>query len=253
MKCEHCGSNLSIENKFCPSCGQPNKHYVQHREDMERYDNDYKETKEEVLAKTKWYNNMALVVTIIAILVAVNIGLVLVNKESGRISDYLNKKENEKHFDEYSVIIDKMIEDRDYCELVYFMESKKMSIPDDKTSYSPYKDVCKIAIYYEDIYTTTMNFASGEKYNGVSGYAQSVADNMLYVYKMADSDYDPYSIDPKRRTEEKQQFIDDCIADCEYIIKAQAGFTDEQMEDFRKASSARRAIMIEEGIYNYGK
>ena len=38
MKCESCGSDLSIENAYCPHCGCKNEFYAAHRADMDEYE-----------------------------------------------------------------------------------------------------------------------------------------------------------------------------------------------------------------------
>lgn len=48
MKCDFCGANLTIDDEVCPYCHTPNTHYVKHREDMHRYEQDYQSTKTEV-------------------------------------------------------------------------------------------------------------------------------------------------------------------------------------------------------------
>ena len=36
MKCEHCGYNLQLEDRFCPYCGKPNPFAAQHQREMEQ-------------------------------------------------------------------------------------------------------------------------------------------------------------------------------------------------------------------------
>ena len=49
MKCAYCGANLQIEDEKCPHCGRDNPHYIKHRSDMQAYQADYRNTKQEVL------------------------------------------------------------------------------------------------------------------------------------------------------------------------------------------------------------
>ena len=52
MKCQCCGGNLNIEDKFCPQCGILNPFAVKHQEEMERYEDDYRQTKEDMLKRS---------------------------------------------------------------------------------------------------------------------------------------------------------------------------------------------------------
>ena len=70
MKCKHCGSNLNIEDKFCPYCGEPNPYATLHQKEMDKYKKDYQATKRDVLEQSSRFNRRTVKVTIIAIMVA---------------------------------------------------------------------------------------------------------------------------------------------------------------------------------------
>ena len=48
MKCKFCGSNLGIEDEFCPHCGKPNDQFEGNRAEMKEYKEEFEKTKEEV-------------------------------------------------------------------------------------------------------------------------------------------------------------------------------------------------------------
>ena len=56
MKCEFCNGNMSLEDLHCPHCGQINKHAQQHIRDMQRYQGEFNETKEDVITVTQKYS-----------------------------------------------------------------------------------------------------------------------------------------------------------------------------------------------------
>ena len=66
MKCKHCGGNLSLEDAFCPHCGQPNEDARQHVADMERYQDNFEDTREDVYTVTRKFSGMTARAVIIA-------------------------------------------------------------------------------------------------------------------------------------------------------------------------------------------
>ena len=69
MKCIHCGNNLNIDDEFCNSCGNENVHAVQHRKDMQHYNEDYHQTKRVMFEKSGRKVSIIAKGTIIAVLV----------------------------------------------------------------------------------------------------------------------------------------------------------------------------------------
>ena len=53
MKCNFCGSNLGIEDEFCPHCGKPNDQFEGNRAEMKEYKEEFEKTKEEVKESSK--------------------------------------------------------------------------------------------------------------------------------------------------------------------------------------------------------
>ena len=53
MKCEYCGSNLTIEDAVCPYCGKPNAQAGGHRALMKKYRDRYERTKADAAKKSE--------------------------------------------------------------------------------------------------------------------------------------------------------------------------------------------------------
>ena len=68
MKCDFCGANLTIDDEVCPYCHTPNTHYVKHREDMHRYEQDYQSTKTEVYETAGKTSKKATQIAVLAVL-----------------------------------------------------------------------------------------------------------------------------------------------------------------------------------------
>ena len=92
MKCQCCGGNLNIEDKFCPQCGILNPFAVKHQEEMERYEHDYRQTKEDMLKRSSIYNRRNLKITIIAVLITLIVACAFVFQSADDIRWSMKEK-----------------------------------------------------------------------------------------------------------------------------------------------------------------
>ena len=51
MKCKYCGGDVSLDDHFCQHCGRPVDQAQRHRMEMEQYETEFEETKQEALEK----------------------------------------------------------------------------------------------------------------------------------------------------------------------------------------------------------
>ena len=79
MKCDFCGANLTIDDEVCPYCHTPNTHYVKHREDMHRYEQDYQSTKTEVYETAGKTSKKATQIAVLAVLGLLFLGSIVMN------------------------------------------------------------------------------------------------------------------------------------------------------------------------------
>ena len=70
MNCAHCGAPVTLEDKYCPHCGQPNIQAAQHSEDMARYRNEFENTRRGVHGTLRAYKGITarLILFIIALI-----------------------------------------------------------------------------------------------------------------------------------------------------------------------------------------
>ena len=71
MKCKYCGSNLGIEDEFCPYCGKVNKKAAKYLAEKNKYLNEYEQTKTEVKKKSISAGRMGRLIVIGLMLVAI--------------------------------------------------------------------------------------------------------------------------------------------------------------------------------------
>lgn len=117
MKCDKCGSNLDIDTPYCPFCGSKNKIASKHREDMKRYEHDYKATKEEVIRNTKKFNIKNFRITMVAVTVAMIAAVIFICVFNENLAHNMYFRKCEKETVNYIPQIKSLVKQQDYMGL----------------------------------------------------------------------------------------------------------------------------------------
>lgn len=246
MKCEHCGNNLSLEDKVCPYCGKENKFARQHIDDMDKFKEDYASVKKEVLTNSRRFNGVTARITIIAILLVLIAAVTAGMAKSYDIREKREERRVLRHLDEYRAGLDRLIEARDYLGVhYYFMENR--------ISFSRYLDEYEIAYMTSSQYKSLLDsiyYLHGEdSYVDDEEAMEDIAYSMekLYEYREPQSEYD------KNRyytNDDVSAYVVDLVDHSHILIKGYFGFSDEDAEKFKSLSRARKQLMLEEGWGN---
>ena len=116
MKCPYCGSPLDLDDNFCSHCGKLNEQVKQHVDEMNRFKAEFTETKEGVYQTTKRYTATTVRVALIAVLVVLNVAVAVVGARYYSFERMLGEADCERHFEEYSAILDTYLEEEDFSE-----------------------------------------------------------------------------------------------------------------------------------------
>lgn len=81
MECKFCGSQLNLEDEYCPFCGSKNKAAQKHIEDMRHYNQEFTQTKQQVLKESKWYSRYLAVMVAIVMAAVVNVAVIAMTQE----------------------------------------------------------------------------------------------------------------------------------------------------------------------------
>lgn len=107
MKCDFCGANLTIDDEVCPYCHTPNTHYVKHREDMHRYEQDYQSTKTEVYETAGKISKKATQIAVLAVLGLLFLGSIVMNNSIWTIERALLVQKAQKNLSTHVENLDK--------------------------------------------------------------------------------------------------------------------------------------------------
>lgn len=237
MKCPKCGSNLDIETRFCSYCGTENPFAKQHREDMQKYSEDYRSTKEEVIANSKKFNRKTFRVTVVAITVAAIAIAILLSVFNHDLSRSYRRKVGEKNVVKYIDDVRAYMAVDDYINVSRLIESKNMRFMYGK----PYYD-------YQEVKTASYNFAQLFSYMmeisqpadlGGKQIVSYISSNVKSIYR-----------DSSSTNEEVNTYLEHLKADTGLMLKTYLGLTDEEIENLCYMTDAARTMLIEEACTN---
>lgn len=235
MKCPNCGAPLHMEDKFCTYCGAPNKLAVKHQQDMEHYEREFEKTQEEVLTKTRKAGSLAGFLIVILILIGLNIAAAFLLANSWSIKEDRRHKMVSKRAAEYKAVIDQMLEDQDYIAFSSFYYPnhlsgvKEFNEYDAVLSYS--RNLADIYSYLLDLDNYEYRFADDRIDSSISQIAQDITS--LYMDPRSMYFYD------ESLTSDKMEIIEDIRRQAEALLKAYAGFSEEETGDLGNLSKTR--------------
>ena len=117
MKCKNCGGEIRLEDLYCPYCGSPNEESIKHARDMQHYQNEFRQTKEDVIDRADRQSRSAVRIAVTAFLllaIGVNIFLQANSYSIHRMWEEMQAKGNE---DQYRQRIESFLEEEDYVGL----------------------------------------------------------------------------------------------------------------------------------------
>lgn len=244
MKCPYCGSPLDLDDNFCSHCGKLNEQVRQHVNDMNRYQSEFAETQEEVYETTRRYKGGSVRVVIIAILLILNVIAGIVLGQSYSIMRSIRKADSERHYEEYSVLLDGYLQAGEYHAFNAFMQEHYIYGYDSK--YESYSQIKNLAYQYVMVYEHLLGtvFPKNEYLRELN--TKSLSESLAYYYQLQDPERYSYieGID-------KELYVN-AIADMnlriEQMLVSYCHISPEDAACFAEYSDAKRAILLEEGM-----
>jgi len=244
MKCPYCGAALDLDDNFCSHCGKLNEQVKQHVDDMNRFKAEFSEVKEEVYQTTRRYTAVTVRVVVIAILVILNVLIAVIGARYYSFERMINEADCERHFEEYSAILDGYLEEGDYQAFYNFMMAK--DVPTYDSAYEQYSQLENLTSQYVYIYEYIMQVYLQEDNEYRESLCKYTADNLEYFYE--NLDMERYSYYENYDREENVKAIADLKEKVEMLLITYGGISPEDAALFDTYTSAKRAIVLEEGM-----
>lgn len=245
MKCEHCGYNIQIEDRFCPYCGQPNPFAVQHQREMQRFSNEFLKTKEEVLEQSSRFNRRTVRITILAVLVAACAVMGFLCVRADDIRWMKMEKQAAAEAPKYRKALEDMMNERRYADVYYYMNRNQLSYADAFREYDAvYMSSADYAMFYEDLMTLIAKSHGGEAYAYYSEeeLMENIARHITEIYDgMEENEYHP-----EEYTEEKKAYMSDLADTAVDLLVRYIPLTEEEAEQIPGMTMARLSVLLED-------
>ena len=165
------------------------------------------------------------------------------------IHQFFRSKEILAEYNIHKKELDTMEENREYFKLANYWNDMDLHYCDEFDEFQAVSQVCS-SFQYLYGYTMDILFTEESPYFSIEDRLGYVAEQIEYVYKYSQKrEYDS----EEEYSTQHQACIDDLVADMEAFIQTYYHLTDEEIASFKELSKARRQILLEEGVAEYGQ
>ena len=249
MKCEYCGNNLKLEDKFCPFCGKPNRLAQQHQQEMQRFSREFRKTKADVLEQSSRLNRRTVRITILAILAAMCAGMAFLCVKADDIRWRRIEKQIEANADVHQKELDRLMEERDYTGVYMYYDRNRLNYVPSRTSpLHDYEAACYASRHYNRVYEDIMTLAIRDKLENVYQY-QTDEELIAETAKNIRACYEemvPQSYHPEQWAEDKLAYMEDMDRMIQQLTVRYFGISEEQAAGMKNMSEAKLTVMLEE-------
>lgn len=249
MKCQHCGSNLNIEDNVCPYCGQPNPFAEKHQEAMRRFEKDYESTKRDVLEQSSRFSRHTVRITILAVMVALIAAAVILLIKADDIRWWRQERSVEANAAEHIAAINELMDERDYLALYSYFSKTNTRYSD---AFREYDAVCETSYQYRRFYVSLMMLqakeADPENYRYYS--ETELLEDISNAIKRINEYMEPQTYNEDGYTEEKMAYMEDLRDSVEAMTEGYFSLSREEAVETRGMTVARINVLLED---HYGK
>ena len=244
MRCKKCLHEIGPEELRCPYCGAENSYAVQHQKNMKRFKKDYKKTRNEVIRSAQSTRGLA---TRAAILIVLIIGCIIMTIVTSL--NYVdpdpreaNRRDAERHVDEYVSEAEEFLKRGEYTEFVSFMYAHDLNnIARDKTDHLV--SVSYVAQeYYECIQLMEEIILRSTDPDYFDGLDTDIRNFCMYV----DGFYEVLEVQRNRKkSKEYHAYMDDMDAELRAAMRTYFSMDDQALEEFLSKTEAQKAVTLE--------
>lgn len=246
LKCRYCGNNLSLEDVYCPFCGKKNEEAKKHASDMRRYQREFEETREEVYTTTKTYGVLYARIILMVILAAGIIASLVIASNSYSFRRARLERDAARNIEKYSQEMDQLLAEEDYLKFSEFCNFKEISSYTD--GYEKYEYIISAASQFEYIYASLAEITYSGENHTLNYVIESLGDNLDYFYEYTSEERLERDYRQEYDAELTKQAFAGMEAQTAQLLKTYLGLSDEEAEEFRGMTKARRSLVIEEHV-----
>lgn len=247
MKCKNCGGEVRLEDMYCPYCGSPNEEGLRHARDMQHYQNEFQQTKEDVIDRAGRQSRTAVRVAVTALLllaIAAHIFIQTNGYAIRRMWTGLTTRGNE---DLYREQIEKYLEDEDYIALSAYCS--EIDLYDFEDLYDAYYPIVRVSNTYRYACNQIMKLVNPQDYSNPESTAKYASEYIQDFYEALDPE--KYSYYDSFDSPEIQEHVAAMTEQMEALLVAYLSMTPEDAKSMSSISRGNRVILVEKGLEQY--
>lgn len=245
MKCNYCGGNLSLTAEKCPYCGQVNEQARKHIGDMKRYHGAFEKTRQGVQESTGKYTGTVVRVVWIAVLVVAVVVTMILGTHTYEIRSGLKRHQAVKHAEEYMKILDQYLLEENFAAFSAFCDENYLDTYD--TVYEKYAQVLRASRQYTYVYSSIMELVSPPQYRETEDTLEYLTENLESFYDSLEEE--PYMYYEGVNSEINKNALKAMEEKVGLMLQYYCGLSEETANAFRELSKAKRAVALEEAVY----
>jgi len=245
MKCKGCGSNLSIQDEVCGSCGLENPQYKKHREEMRRFRKEYDSTREADLRKSRHMGGVTQRVTIIAVLVTLILISWVLAANAWNIGYFIRERQVAGEWEKHGEMLHTLEESGEYFALAAYYDEHSLYQCEQLEEYNAVYQACRNYAY---CYEYLMQLQNEDDYTPREDTIGYFCDSLDYLYEnMVQEEYDP----PEWYEGLHKATLEQITYEIRVLLMAYAKIPAEVAGQFPELSTGRRLVEIERGLGIY--
>ncbi len=243
IKCKTCGATLAIDHPFCPYCGNKNPYFEQHRQDMAEYEEEFQETREEVISHAKGYASTTVSIVILCVLAVANLFVFGLTTQAWNIADWMREQSINRNYETHKATLTQL-EDGDYLGFYgYYVGQNGIYLSEKLEEF----DSVYQATYYYDLFYYSLMDIHGKNYYDEKSYGYNV-EYIVNGLKMIDDimvqdDYD----DPAEFASNHMAAMEGMQAQMRQLLKGYTGI------DYDETISSEQLILDIKEVLPYAE
>ena len=246
MKCKYCGGDVSLDDHFCQHCGRPVDQAQRHQMEMEQYETEFEETKQEALEKISVASGggfpVGIRLAIIGVLIAALV-FMFANFDPYTVHERKEQRAAKKNYDAYIAQMEDYLDNRDYATFSAFCRKHQLDYNKD---YRNYRTIINAAMYYNSIYRALQELAFMTKDRADRGYY--VKELSKYVNNFYEGVGDDRYLDREEDPERVREVTGEMEEDLKVLFERYLGLSKEEADSLRELTQSKRTVLIEQAL-----
>ena len=214
--------------------------------EMEQYEAEFEETKQEALEKISVASGGGFPVGIrLAIIGALIAALVFMfaNFDPYTVHERKEQRAAKKNYDAYVAQMEDYLGNRDYATFSAFCRKHQLDYNKD---YRNYRTIINAAMYYNSIYRALQELAFMTRDRADRGYY--VKELSKYVNNFYEGVGDDRYLDREEDPERVQEVTGEMEADLKVLFERYLGLSKEEADSLRELTQSKRTVLIEQAL-----